>query len=294
MNIQVFERFVGLWLGFAVACLSLDANGQAASTADGVPKSRLEFVQRLIEDSSAARQVESSKVPAAMERWQEAQTLYRRAVAAQDAGQTAEVEALVLQATKAMFEAVRMADQNEVTAEKRLVDLDARIDSVDALLAAHERIASEKNAGDAAAKLRDQVGSLLSRARVSRDEGQTEAARELVDEAYVAAKTSIESLRGGDTLVRSLEFASKKEEYEYEVDRNDTHGMLVTVLLKEKMDDAGVASMVKQHVDRADETRKRAESQAGSGDYEAAVKTMEDATRELVKAIRRAGVYIPG
>ena len=39
-------------------------------------------------------------------------------------------------------------------------------------------------------------------------------------------------MRSGDTLVRSLNFASKEEEYRYEIDRNDTHQMLIKVLVE--------------------------------------------------------------
>lgn len=278
----------------AVGCVSFDAVGQTTSTAGGVPKSRLEFVHRLIEDSTGSRQVEASKVPAALERRQRARALYQRAVEAERAGKTKEVKALVLQATRAILEAVKLAGNSDEVGDKRREDLKARMESVDALLAAHERITREKKSGDAAAKLRERVRSLLQQARAARDQGSIEAARTLADEAYVATKTSIEGLRSGDTLIRSLDFSSKEAEYAYEVDRNDTHNMLVTVLLKEKMDDRDVARMVRQHVALANETRKRAESAAERGEFEGAIKTMEAATSELVKAIRRAGIYIPG
>jgi hypothetical protein len=40
--------------------------------------------------------------------------------------------------------------------------------------------------------------------------------------------------------------------------------------------------------------RKTAEEQAAKREFDAAVKTLEESTRELVRAIRAAGVYIPG
>ena len=117
----------------------------------------------------------------------------------------------------------------------------------------------------------------------------------MLDEAYVAAKVAIEHLRGGETLVRSLDFASSEEEYHYEVDRNDTHRMLVDVLLKEKMrTNGGIETMVNKFMKRADELRVRADSQASDGEYENAVTTLEQSTKEIVRAIRSAGIYIPG
>jgi hypothetical protein len=40
--------------------------------------------------------------------------------------------------------------------------------------------------------------------------------------------------------------------------------------------------------------RKQADEQAQRREYEAGVKSLEDSTRELQRAIRAAGVYIPG
>jgi len=94
--------------------------------------------------------------------------------------------------------------------------------------------------------------------------------------------------------VRSLSFTSKEEEYRYEIDRNDTHRMLVTVLLQDKRGAAGVDAMVERSTLAAAALRKAADEQAARREFDAAVKTLEDSTRELVRAIRAAGVYIPG
>jgi DNA-directed RNA polymerase subunit L len=100
-------------------------------------------------------------------------------------------------------------------------------------------------------------------------------------------------LRGGDTIVRTLNFASKAEEYLYEIDRNDAHRMLVQMLLKDKRGGA-TDTMVDHAVAEAARLRAQAEDEAGRRNHEAAVRTLEESTRELVKAIRGAGVYIPG
>jgi hypothetical protein len=92
-----------------------------------------------------------------------------------------------------------------------------------------------------------------------------------------------------------LNFASSEEEYHYEVDRNDTHRMLVDVLLKEKMNtNWGIEAMVNKFMESADKLRARADEQASDGEYENAIGTMEESTKEIVRAIRSAGIYIPG
>jgi hypothetical protein len=110
-----------------------------------------------------------------------------------------------------------------------------------------------------------------------------------VDQAYLVAKAAIGSMRDGDTLVRSLSFATPEDEYRYEVDRNDTHRMLLDVLL-----DPARAPQASAAAQKSAALRAQADGVAKSGDFAGAVRLLEDSTRELVRAIRAAGVYIPG
>lgn len=258
--------------------------------------SRLESVKKLLETSSAARRVEQSGNAAALEHRAQAIEAYARARRAADAGDQAEAARLLDEATRTMLEAVRMVEKDPALVDKSYSDYDARLASITALCEAYDRISQEKGLGPGkSSDLYPLVHSKLDQATVLRDKGDPIGGRKLLDEAYVAAKVGIEHLRGGDTLVRSLNFADKEEEYRYEVDRNETHRMLVDILLKEKMQgDAGVTSMVADFMARAATLRQRADRQAASGDYAGAVGSLEESTREIVRAIRSAGVYIPG
>ncbi len=266
-----------------------------ARAADDPLLGRLESVRKLIEESSAAQQVEGCDQSAAKERRFLAKALYNQALAAYRAGRREEAQALLSKATKAMFEAVRMADVDQVLADKQESDYRKRLDSVKALLRAHDRVSQEKRARDAGLRLRRFVERKVNEAEALRAKGQRVEGRARLDEAYVAAKVAIEHLRGGDTLVRSLHFETKEEEYRYELDRNDAHKLLVGVLLKDKQTARpGTDKRVRQFMDRAAQIRDKAERQAAKGDFEAAVQSLERSTKEIVRAIRSAGIYIPG
>lgn len=286
-------RLQSIVIAAALAGVCGGVCGQEAPATDS-GGGRLQYVRKLIEESSAAKQVEASNNETAKARRSEARTMYEQAVAAQQAGDRKKAEDLLTQAAKAMFDAVRMAEANEVLAGKKERDYQDRLASVNALMEAHDRISTEKGKQAASAELHTLVKNKVTAAESARAQGKLVEARGLLDEAYVAAKVAIESLRGGETLVRSLNFKNKEEEYRYELDRNDTHRMLVTILLKEKMDDAGTARMVQPFLDKAAKIRTEAEQQAAQGGYDAAVSTMEQSTKEYVRAIRSAGVYIPG
>jgi hypothetical protein len=286
------------WLRGAVLALCLCA---AAASAQNRPPPDREQLERklaststLIESSSGAKQIEASGAAGAQSQRNRARDLHRQAGEALRAGQLEAAAKLLDDASRAMFEGVRLAAPEQVVNGKQRADFDARMESTRALLEAQKRIAAEKNAGSAAGEMSRRVESLMAEANELARGGRLADARRTLDQAYLTVKAAIGSLRGGDTVVRSLNFASKAEEYAYEIDRNDTHRMLVQMLLNDKRGGAGIDSMVDQSVAAAARLRTQAEQEASRRDHESAVRTLEQSTRELVKAIRGAGVYIPG
>lgn len=252
---------------------------------------RLTSVATLIESSSAARQIESSGMAAAREKRDNARLIHREAAASLRAGDASGASKLLDQAAREMMNGARLAKPEEVQGAKDKRDFDARLDSARALLAAQQRITKEKDAGAEAQDATRRIEREIAQAEQLAATGKLADARIGLDRAYLTARVSIESMRRGDTLVRSLTFASAKEEYDYELDRNDTHRMLVTMLLADRRD---AAPMIQPVLERADQLRRDGLAQAQRGDHRAAIKTLEDSTRELVRAIRAGGLYIPG
>ncbi|MEW8127028.1 MAG: hypothetical protein AB2749_17705, partial [Candidatus Thiodiazotropha endolucinida] len=124
--------------------------------------------------------------------------------------------------------------------------------------------------------------------------GKIKEAQIQLDIAYETVKQEVEKLRSGDTLIRSLVFASNEEEYAYELDRNETHFMLVKLLLEDRDINAGTQSVVDEYLAEARRLRKLADKASEDGDFEEGIKKLEESTKQIVRAIRRAGVYIPG
>lgn len=262
----------------------------------GQTGSQLQSVGKLLETSSAADQIRESDNQAAKDRHEQAVILFEKAKLADSKGDRQQAEDLLKQATNVMFEATRMIKKDESFMVKDVRDFDERKASIEALCTAYENIAKEKGIDSATEnELHAFVYKRIDQAEALKREDRVKEGRKMLDDAYVAAKVAIEHLRGGETLVRSLNFSSSEEEYHYEVDRNDTHRMLVDVLLKEKMKtNGGIEAMVNKFMENADELRARADEQASGGEYENAISTMEQSTREIVRAIRSAGIYIPG
>lgn len=281
----------------AAAAQTAAAPESAATRLQAAPVDRdalsfnLESVGKLLDTSSAARQVEASKSPEAWQKRDKARETYKSAQTAFAAGELAKAAQLLTEVRAQFFEAVRLAAPEEVTAKKYENDYRMRLESVNALLGAYKRVASEK--GSSVKGVNETVAqiekSVAEGARLAQT-GKYKEGRAELDRAYLVAKAGVSGLRSGDTLVRSLNFASKEEEYHYEIDRNNTHQMLIEVLVSEKRGDA----MVQGFVAKAKELRTQAEAAVQAKDYATGVKLLEDSTAELVRAIRSAGIYIPG
>ncbi len=264
---------------------------------------QLESVATLLERSSAARQIEMSGAIPAMEKRDQARETYRQARQAYEAGKMDEAVTLVRDAGRQMLEAVRAAApaqlQGQAGADKAKADYTARSQTVKALFTAYQRIGAEKVAAkvvsskEIADATRGIEQIIQEAARMASEENYARA-NVLMQQAYLTVKAGVSGLRQGDTLVRSLKFANKEEEFHYELDRNDTHQMLVKLMVVEKRAGAGLNPMVRAYLEKAGSLRGLAEASASRGEFEQAVKQMEESTQELVRAIRSAGIFIPG
>ena len=292
------NTFPSRMLRTAVSAVCLCAALGAATAQPRVPPDREQLERKLtstatlIDSSTAAKQIEASGIREAADRRAKARELHGKAGEALRAGDLEGSSKLLDEASRAFIDAVRLARPEQVADAKLRADYQARVESTRALLEAQKRIAAEKNQARAGETSR-QVEGMIAEAERQAQAGRLPDARRTIDQAYLTVKAAIGSMRGGETVVRSLNFETPADEYHYEIDRNDTHRMLVDMLLKEKRG-GSTDAMVDQAVKSAAELRVRAEAEAGRKDHKTAIKTLEDSTRELVKAIRAAGIYIPG
>ncbi len=253
--------------------------------------SRLKSMIKLIESSSGAQKVKTSGNEKALQLKKQARKLYKKAKKSDDPD---EVKKLLDDAAKKMFEAIRIVSSKEVSEKKKGKDYLRRLKSVESLLSAQQRVSDEKNQQDMKAQVKDQVETLLKQANSFRDKGEIAGAMVMLNKAYDAIKDSLESMRSGDTLVRTLNFATKEDEYHYELDRNDTHLMLVKVLMDEKKTQGSMVERISDFLNEAKSLRAKAEKEAKTENYDRAIGILEKSTKQIVKAIRAAGVYIPG
>ena len=273
-----------------LALLAASAVLQAGATA----VDRMPNMDRLLNQSSGARQVINSSNNDARNRRQQALDLYRQAQDKIDSGDEETATELLNQSARLMFEAIRLATPTSFGENTEIVNYRQRRESVMALQDAFNRISDENHETEAKSMVSGQLAALISRADKLLQQGEIVEAKVEIDKAYHLLKVTIESIRSGQTLVRSLQFENKKEEYLYEIDRNDTHSMLIGLLVDEKSKSEAMKSKISDFVAQARLLRTQAEEYAAQDAHEQAIELLEQSTRQLVRAIRSAGIYIPG
>jgi len=284
---QVFLPIIFLFLYGICAVSSAQTTGASLSN-------RMQNMERLLNESSGARQVIESSNGEAQSRREQALGLYRQADEKLRGGDLESASGLLDKSAKLMFEAIKMATPTSLLEDKQKVDYGKRMESVAALRDAFDRIADESGDKESKQKVNLQLAELVDQADALVARGDNSAAQVELDKAYHLLKVSIESKRAGQTLVRSLQFESKQEEYLYEVDRNDTHRMLISLLVDEKSKSDYTRTEINKFLEQAGQLRQQADAYAAQDEFVSAIDLLEQSTRQMVRAIRSAGIYIPG
>jgi hypothetical protein len=245
----------------------------------------IKLVETLLTKSSAAKRVREGGDAAALAELKKAEHLFQAA----KEGKESKALALLSQAKQALFTAMRHAAKPAPRdgASHASLQKTTRV-----MLDAYQRILQEKSlrdTGNVAAEVRAQLD--LSESYSEREDSilaeQTAAA------AFHRVREAIVGLRSGDTLIRSLHFESPADEYRYEVDRNQTHELLVKLLVQKQSLSSAELENIQRLLVTARLLRKQATAQAEEGNYSSAINALEESTQYIIRAIRAAGIYIP-
>jgi len=250
------------------------------------------FVDRLLHTSSAAKKILANGNAEAFALYEKALFFYAEATQAQDKGNRRGQAQALSQSKLSLFAALRLLPTRQGYNDKQQVDFESRVSTVKALLAAYKRINDEKS--KIVPSIENDVNAELYKAQQAQMDNDYINAIKRADAALAKVKQALFELRNGDTLVRSLSFDSPQQEYRYEIERNDSHKLLVNILLQDKLNDTDTITRVNLTLEQAQAMRLQAERLARQGDYLTAIKTLEQSTQQIVRAIRAAGVYIPG
>lgn len=110
--------------------------------------------------------------------------------------------------------------------------------------------------------------------------------------AYDIAARTLAAARAGETVTIELKFATPAEEYDYERRRFRSHEMLLEMTLAERAPSADALTAAQGRRAQAQALATQASDSAARQDHRAAIRLLEDATRELVRALQALGVPV--
>jgi hypothetical protein len=118
-----------------------------------------------------------------------------------------------------------------------------------------------------------------------------EANKKLAD-AYKLVTEDIARLRQGQQVVMSLKFDSPAEEFSYEEKRFGSNQIMVDMLIADGKADGDRRKLIDQFLAEAARLKREAEMHAQNGGHQDAVKAMERANGQLVRALQMMGVPV--
>ena len=262
-------------------------------TAEGLKKS-LSMNENLLTKSTLVRNVKEVNLPAVSETLEKALSFHKVALDKLSNNDLQGAVAARDESLKFLMLASRLAHQASGFAEENATaSYEKKLKSVQGLLAAHKRITDLSSDAETERALQKKVLPLLAESESDVKQQKYEEAFASLSKAYFLIASSINTQRSGQTLIRSLDFATEKEAYEYEFGRYENYQMLVNMMIDERKAFKRDAR-TKPFFDEAARYQSQAEDLAKQGQYTKAAELIEKASKSLVNLLRDSGVHIPG
>jgi hypothetical protein len=145
---------------------------------------------------------------------------------------------------------------------------------------------------DAARALLARVDLLVAEAIQFSDANRLGNANKKLAAAYKLVTEDIARLRQGHEVVMSLKFDTPAEEFNYEEKRFGSNQIMVDTLIADGKADGARRQLIDQFLAEAGRLKREAEMHAQTGGHRDAVKVMERANGQLVRALQMMGVPV--
>jgi hypothetical protein len=272
--------------------LALGISAQAAEAPDARRTSleqKLKLVSSVL-SGSKAKQAATSDNAEARTQIAKAQQLADAARESLAKGDLDQAGAALDQALKAVSAASSQSSKNlDVAAQRaRHAELNEQVQTYRASLADLRK--DPKHAAGAGTAL-EKLDNLTTEAGKLAAANKYTEANKLLADAYLHAANSLTTLRAGQTVTLSLKFDTPADEYAYEQKVNQSHEMLVEMMMAENKT-AALTEAANRILDDNRRAKVEADKQAKAGKHPEAIRTLEGATTQLKRALQSFGMPI--
>lgn len=276
---MMIGRWLVLLLAFSV--------GFSAFAEERKPSSRIAYADMLLNTSATAKRFEEVGSEEAKEALKGARELLENAQKAWAEGNDKQAEALAGLAMRKFTAATQLLPKTE-SAQKVMRERYAEMmEEIDSYLDWYDT-ADYISGNDKATVEKAKEG--IATAKSLYEQKQYEKANNLLAGILnVVVEVSNRNMTASE-VVRSLDFATPQEEYEYEVGRNDEYKRLIPIAIDQKNPTGGRLMLIKRFAKQAEDTRTQADTEYANKDVEAAIKTLQASTDQYLKTLRMMGI----
>jgi tetratricopeptide (TPR) repeat protein len=274
------------------------APGPAAGPARAALANKLRLVKLLLAQSAAVQRIPQSDNGPAKKKLAEAQALYAKAEAEAAAGHEKEAIQRLDESLRQIVSASALVPDVAHQAAQERSQNTALHESIRTFQLLHKNLSSrvaqgKKSQPAAGATDISRIDAMVDKADALSASGDHAQANGVLNSAYKSVVSALNKMLTAETFVYDLKFDSPAEEFQHELARNRGYEELIPIALAQSGKARATATLTEPAVQQSRKLRDAAQKQASAGDHQAAVKSLQDATGHLQRALRIAGVVVP-
>lgn len=284
------------WTALLVLFIAMPVFAQdVASPSREEVQQKMQMVKMLLANSPVLERAARSGNAPVKQPAEVARTLYSRASDAFAENNLVWASAFLDEAISLMEDAARLAedpDQVETGERARYAEL---LDDVRAFQATYQDARKGIPAKDAREydQQVDSTRTMVERAQAMVRDGRYKEACGQLEEVHGIYISALNKLYGSTALVYDAKFKSAPEEFAYELARYRGYEELLPIARVQLHPDPGTLQLSERYVQESRAGLDNAQKQAAGGDHQAAIITLQGATKRLQTALRTIGLETP-
>ena len=269
---------------------------EGAGSLQATLESKTRLVKQLLSQSPAVQRISQSGNAQARKLLADAQALQARASAEAAAGRQAAAVKLLDEALRDIAAASRLVPDPALMATQERARYASLSEATRTFVGLYQglskRMAARQVVMPAALDL-ERVNGMMTKAETLAGGGDHKGANVVLGDAYKSVVAALNKTLMAETIVYDLKFDSPAEEFKHELARNRSYEELVPLAISQLNTARESVQLVERYVQQSKDLRDAAQKAAAGGDYQAALKTIQEATSQLQRALRIVGVIVP-
>jgi len=286
------ENIASLRAKYGVLSSATEPSGIDAGATEKEVKQKLSYAA-LVAMSKPAKRVQASGHAEANLLLKEFQELLAQAEQYQAEGKNSQAMASIDEALRKMSTASQMVPSERVIEEQRQ-RYQGMLKLVEDQRKIHQdlygRTLKTRGAEEAIDYDRKTVDGLLAQAATRADAGDYEKAIDLLQQADKSVTSAVNLMMDSQTVVYELNIDTPEGEYQYEKNRYLGYVDLIPVAIEEKQPNKGQRMLFDGFVNKAAAMSSKAEEFAAEGKYPEGIRVMQEATKQVKRALLMLGV----